>query len=420
MPFSRGRRRLSLFASILVGSLCTGTVFMRDAAAELSPGAIDGNAVEFFSAARLARLPAAARAEWKQYLARSARLSALDKKSMATELQKTGKAEMTPAPYAKGFHLDASMTEAWFRSADARRIGQYLLSYQTPSGGWSKRVDMLQHPRAPGESYYSENTHWDYIATLDNDSTSQQLRFLAGLLQAQPDAQTALGFRRGIDYVLQSQLPSGCFPQVYPLRGGYHDAATFNDDATVNALRLLQETAEGAFPSASPLQRTLARHSVARGIACILAAQVRVGGTLTLWAQQHDPLDLTPVPARSYELVGLAGRESASILSFLMAQPRPSAALIHSVDAGVAWFRAHRIFGWEYDVLTGLRPAPNADPLWARLSEIETGFPLFSNRDGIKLYDWNQLTDRRQGYAWFGQEPAKALAAYDTWARQHH
>ena len=42
------------------------------------------------------------------------------------------------------------------------------------------------------------------------------------------------------------------------------------------------------------------------------------------------------------------------------------------------------------------------------------------NRDGIKLYDWNQLTDRRQGYAWFGQEPAKALAAYDTWARQHH
>jgi hypothetical protein len=44
---------------------------------------------------------------------------------------------------------------------------------------------------------------------------------------------------------------------------------------------------------------------------------------------------------------------------------------------------------------------------------------MFSNRDGVKLFDWNQLTDRRQGYAWYGREPAWILNRYDRWARVH-
>jgi PelA/Pel-15E family pectate lyase len=92
--------------------------------------------------------------------------------------------------------------------------------------------------------------------------------------------------------------------------------------------------------------------------------------------------------------------------------------LVNAVEAGVVWLRAHRILGWEYDTVTGLRRLESAQPLWARLSEIETGVPLFSNRDGIKLYDWNRLTDRREGYAWFGREPAKVLIAYETWMRK--
>lgn len=214
-------------------------------------------------------------------------------------------------------------------------------------------------------------------------------------------------------------VPNGCFPQIYPLRGGYHDAATFNDDATVNALRLLQDTAQGALPAASPGQRARAQRAVSRGVDCPLAAQVRVAGLPSLWGQQHDPLDPSPVAARSYELVGLAGRESASIVLFLMDQPQPSPALAAAVHSAVAWFGAHQILGWDYDPVTGLRRVEGAGPLWARLSELETGYALFSNRDGIKLYDWNKLTDRREGYGWFGKEPARALAAYKAWAAKH-
>ena len=33
-----------------------------------------------------------------------------------------------------------------------------------------------------------------------------------------------------------------------------------------------------------------------------------------------------------------------------------------------------------------------------------------ANRDGVKLYDWNKLTDRRSGYGWYTTKPAATLA----------
>jgi len=40
-----------------------------------------------------------------------------------------------------------------------------------------------------------------------------------------------------------------------------------------------------------------------------------------------------------------------------------------------------------------------------------------ANRDGVKLYDWNKLTDRRSGYAWYTTKPAETLAAFKSWSR---
>jgi pectinesterase len=51
--------------------------------------------------------------------------------------------------------------------------------------------------------------------------------------------------------------------------------------------------------------------------------------------------------------------------------------------------------------------------------ELDTGRPLFSNRDGVRRYDWHELTDRRQGYAWYTTDPASTLRRYERWARTH-
>jgi PelA/Pel-15E family pectate lyase len=137
-----------------------------------------------------------------------------------------------------------------------------------------------------------------------------------------------------------------------------------------------------------------------------------------VWGQQHDPISLEIVPARKYELAGLAGRESAAIMRYLMSLPTPDDDVVRAVHASAAWFRERAITGFRYDGY-GLRADPNGGPIWARLTEVGSNRPIFANRDAVKLYDWDKLTDRRTGYAWFGTEPAAALKEYDEWAQAH-
>jgi PelA/Pel-15E family pectate lyase len=65
-----------------------------------------------------------------------------------------------------------------------------------------------------------------------------------------------------------------------------------------------------------------------------------------------------------------------------------------------------------------LKKTPGAGPLWGRLYEIGTNRVITANRDGVKLYDWNKLTDRRTGYRWYGDQPARTIAAYNEWKRR--
>jgi PelA/Pel-15E family pectate lyase len=406
-------------AALLLALVACGPGAQR-AASLPAPGA-GADTTALLGVGRIARLPAAERAAWSRYVAESRRIQQGDKDLMQRELQLAGKVVMARAPFQReAFELTEEMTPEWFRTDGARRLVDVVLSYQVPSGGWSKHVDYTKGPRQPGQSWFSESDSWQYIATIDNSSTTEQLRFLGAAHRALGDARTAAAFVRGMEYLFTAQFPSGCWPQVFPLQGGYHDAATFNDDAIVHVLELMREVVRGdsaGYGFVPPGVRARAAEALRRGVGCIVASQVVVNGRRTVWGQQHDPLTLAPVKARSYELVGLAGKESAAIVRFLMGLPAPGDSAVEAVHAAVDWFRAHAIAGYDYDFRTGLVAKADAAPIWARLTDLETDKPIFSNRDGVKLYDWSQLTDRRQGYAWYGREPAWILNRYDRWAR---
>ncbi|MEP6618034.1 MAG: pectate lyase [bacterium] len=368
---------------------------------------------------RIIRLPARERSAWSAYVASSRRLHAADTVAMGAELRTVGASAMVKAPYAApDFRVAVEKSDAWFHGDSAMTLASAVLTFQTPSGGWSKRTDM-RAPRATGMSYYSETEEWHYIPTLDNGSTTGQLAFLARVAAAHPDARVASAYHRGVAYLIAAQEPNGCWPQTYPLEGGYHDAVTFNDDATVLVLRTLDAVSSGAVAIATPDERANAAASARRGVRCLVNTQVTVKGQRTIWGQQHDPISLEPVAARRYEIVGLAGRESATVMTYLMSLDAPDASVVDAVHAAAVWFRTNALMGYHYDGATGFRPEPGAGPIWARLSEIGSNRPIFANRDGIKRYDWNQLTDRRTGYGWFGTEPAAALRQYDDWSRSH-
>lgn len=365
---------------------------------------------------RIAKLAPKTRDAWFAYLDRSARQRAADSIAMARELAAAHASSMTRGPYARDFTVQPSMTPAWFASDSAHRLADVMLSFEAPNGGWSKHVDYSQHARRPGESYFTESADWEWISTIDNGATTEQIHFLARVDAAKRDERYERAVLRGIDYLLASQFPNGCFPQVYPLQGSYHDAATFNDDATINALTVLREVGTGTYPYASAEQRTQATAAVWRGVDCILAAQIQTRGIPTAWGQQHDPLTLEPTSARSYELTSLSAQESSSILDFLMSFPTPNERIVDAVRSAAAWLQTRSVRGYSYTKYE-LTPSPNAPLLWGRLYEIGTNRVIMANRDGIKLYDWNKLTDRRSGYAWYSTRPAATLARYAAWAK---
>ena len=372
------------------------------------------------STGRVAGMPKADRPGWELYLDASRRNRERDRAALDAEVRAAGMQTWTPAPVGPDFALTGAMTEAWFRTAEARRIADVIVSFQTPTGGWSKAVDMTGRPRQPGESYGSGTT-WNAIGTIDNGTTSEQLRFLAAAVRAHGDARHRDAFLKGLDYLHAAQFPSGCWPQIYPLQGGYHDAATYNDDAMVRVLRVLRSVARGEHAFIPEAQRARADAAVDRGVACILATQVAVAGKKTVWGQQHDPLTGAPVKARAFEPAALSGRESAGILDFLMEVESPSATVVGAVHDAAAWLRSVAVMGYDYDSTRGeLVARPGAGPIWARLYEIGTNRPVFGDRDGSVRYVLAEISEeRRRGYAWYSTVPAATLRRYDTWARQY-
>jgi PelA/Pel-15E family pectate lyase len=364
---------------------------------------------------RIAELPENERMAWEAYLDRSAADARRDELFIRSELDSIGVSDFSPAPKRRLSLLRDAIEPAWFAGPEATRLADILLSYQTPTGGWAKNIDFEKRERRPGESFYSGGS-WSYIGTFDNDATTEEMRFLAKTYAAQGGEHYRKGFERGLEFILRAQFPNGCWPQVYPLQGGYHDAATFNDEAIPNILELLRRIDGGEFDFLD--SELIARASAAKdaGTACILMSQVIVDGVRTAWAQQYHPIDLVPVQARAYEHAALTAGESVEVLEFLMEIEDPSPTVVEAVHAAVDWLNEVAIYGYEYEH-PRLTEREGAGPLWARFYELGSNRPIFSNRDGEILYDWHEVDEeRRRGYAWYRYGPERVLEMYSGWS----
>jgi PelA/Pel-15E family pectate lyase len=392
---------------------------------------------------RIAALPRAQQAAWREYLARSARQMQADRAFLQAELKAAGlAAELVPPNGSAARSMPLNKPAAWYGNAEARRIADIVVSFQTPAGGWSKNLNLTDHARRPGELFASNNLSahlgpddfdtphdpkWNYVGTLDNDATTTELQFLARVAAAigKDGEAYRTSFLRGLEYLFAAQFPNGGWPQVWPLEGGYHDAITFNDGAVTETLELLQDVADAKdrFAFVPEGVRARARASLVRGVQCILASQIAVNGSRTVWAQQHDALNLQPVAGRNYEPAAQCGSESAALTLFLMRLPDPDPSVVDAVHAAVAWFRKTAIYGKEYGRGADgrrLKDAGGAGPLWARFSEIGTDRAIFGDRDKSIHDDVNEISaERRNGYSWYNAGPQEALDRYAAWSAAH-
>lgn len=419
--------RLLIVSLVLAGS-CAGAAVIGTSSPPPS-----------LSAARLESAPAEQRSRWTAYLARSEAQMRADRAALAAELP-SGAPRPPQPPEGKGAAtMPLNRDAGWYASPAARHVADVIVSFQTPAGGWSKNEPRDGALRLPGQYYAAadlsrfpspgdfdapRDVHWNYVGTIDNDATTTELRFLARVAAQFPGAEGdryRASFLRGVEYLLAAQFPNGGWPQVWPLQGGYHDAITFNDDAFVHAAEMLATVArgEGDYAFVPAAVRNRAAEAETRAIDCILRTQIVVNGRRTVWGQQHDPLTLQPVAARNFEPAAFSSTESANLLLFLMRIPRPSPAIVAAVKDGVAWLRGAAIHDRAWTSTADghrLVAAPGAPPLWARFYDIQTGRPIFGDRDKTIHDNVEDLTsERRNGYAWYNGAPQKAIDAFAKW-----
>lgn len=323
----------------------------------------------------------------------------------------------------------------WYASAEAIRIANNLLVYQHPSGGWPKNMDMAQilsKTEVEGIRFKKQQPRADLNrATIDNWATSSQMRFLAKVFERTKIEKFRVSFLQGVHYLLDAQYENGGWPQFYPIRKGYFEHITFNDDAMVNTLSILDDvyTKEGPFKALRLNEelRAKAREAFNKGIQCILNTQIRVNGKRAVWCAQHDKNTLAPAKARSYELESFSGAESVRITQLLMELEAPSDTIIEAINGAITWFENHKIEGirvvqtmdneGKQDLV--VRMDSTAGPLWARFYDLETGMPFFCSRDGIKKSTLSEISyERRNGYRWYTDAPNRLFDEYREWKKK--
>jgi len=316
-------------------------------------------------------------------------------------------------------------SDDWFVSSEGQRIIHQIVAYQYPSGGWPKNIDMTNPVVLEKIQMLTEA---EDMSTIDNGATYSQLYFLAKAYTLTREESVKDSFLKGLDYLFKSQYPNGGWPVFYPHKGAYYGVIHFNDNSIVGVLTLLRQIEKGKpeFSWLPDAYRAKVSESLKRGTNCILDTQVQTNGLLTVWCAQHDPVTLAPAAARAFEPVSLSGMESAYITLFLMGIPDPEERIIRSVRSAVDWFYKTQIRDAALVTMPDeqgipdrcLVREPGAGPIWARFYEIGSNRPIFTGRDGIVRYEYDQIErERRTGYMYFSDAPQRVLEKFPEWEK---
>ncbi|WP_256012870.1 pectate lyase [Desertivirga xinjiangensis] len=310
-----------------------------------------------------------------------------------------------------------------FAQVKTDQIAEKMLVYQRSYGGWPKAF-------AGKKIVYEQDLSDDQIrfikrdidaedATIDNKATSREIRYLAKAYKQTSNVKYLQAVQKGLDYLLVAQYDNGGWPQYYPAKNLYRGQVTYNDDAMVNVLNILQDIVEKTndFDVLDASYTSKSIRAIDKATQCILNTQVKVNGGLTAWAAQYDEKSLMPAKARAFEPASLSSSESVGIVRFLMRLPNPSAEIKTAIFSAMDWFEKVKIAGFATKNITSADQPTGKDrilvsdetsTIWARFYDIQTFEPIFIGRDAVIRKRLSEIdNERRVGYAWYGTWPQK-------------
>lgn len=325
----------------------------------------------------------------------------------------------------------SDQNSTWWRSPEAIRIANNVLLYQKNCGGWPKNINM-QLVLSNTEKNELKNTQSSNAGcTIDNGAVSYELTYLSKVYGAisNDSIKSVLktSFIKGVQYLINMQYDNGGWPQFYPLKGGYANHITYNDNAMINVMQILRHIYNKDSQYAIKADATMvskAKTAFDKGVECILKTQYIRNGKPTVWCAQHHYSTLVPVLARSYELPSLSGAESEGIIKLLMSLNNPSDEIIRAIYGAVSWYDESRIVGQKlisYTNSDGIGDKKiifdsNAPDMWGRFYDLVSNRPIFSDRDGVMKYSIAEIGhERRNGYSWYGSAGFSVFSSNNSW-----
>jgi PelA/Pel-15E family pectate lyase len=301
-------------------------------------------------------------------------------------------------------------------------IADKMLVYQLGNGAWPKQLadkSVVNYNLVLSPKLLDQIKNTSYLnATIDNHATTREINALIKAYKTTANPKYLKAVEKAIDYLLNAQYGNGGWPQYYPDQSLYRAEITFNDDAIVNVITIMQHIVLGTndFDQINPKYKAKAQKALDRGIDCILKTQVFQNGKLSIWAAQYNQISLQPAKARSFEPSALSTSESVGIVRFLMKIKDPNEAIKNAIIHAVNWFDQAKITGWKFDKLANGDKGLIADQssvIWARFYDINTNQPIFGDRDNSIKSNVAEISfERRNNYAWYGVW-AKNLIAQD-------
>ncbi|HEX9964836.1 MAG TPA: pectate lyase [Allosphingosinicella sp.] len=303
----------------------------------------------------------------------------------------------------------ATGDEYYYQAAE--KVGGALIRGQHRSGGWNYFIDFAG-PSSTKHWYETigrnawrmeEFQHHADNSTFDDMGTSESAQFLLRLYLEKQDPKYRPALERAVGFVLESQYPSGGWPQRWPFDPNYpayQSFITFNDDVAAENVRFLTMVYQH-------LGDTRALDAIHRGMNIYLLTQQ--GAPQAGWALQYT-LDLKPAAARSYEPNALHTATTASNVEQLMNFYRMTGdrRFLARIPEALAWLDSVRL------------PEPRQGRNFPTFVEIGTNRPIYVHRRGSNVvngeYYWDYSPEATLGHysAFRNVDVAKLRRQYEA------
>lgn len=290
--------------------------------------------------------------------------------------------------------------DAYYLKA-ALKVAETLIEGQLPCGGWNyvfdlKGEDSLQTwYETVGKNAWrlEEFQHYYGNATFDDGGTIESGNFLLRLNAHVRDKSVSNALENVIRLVLDSQYPSGGWPQRYPLMDGfskngipdYTACITLNDD-------VLHKNIEFLLSCSRVLKRPALKEAALKAMRCCRDLQQK--GPYPGWSDQYT-LDGKPAQARTYEPRAINTATTVKCVQLMLEffGTTGDSSFLAGIPAALNFVESQRLPD-SMVALSGKRFRGTENIMTPRFVDPDSGLPLFVHRKGSNVVNGSYYVDQ--------------------------